>query len=382
MVKRRANGEGTLRRRADGRWESAIMIGWKDDGRRQMKYFYGKTQEEVRKKVVEWKRTHPENRIIKKDYLFSEWADMWFEIHRRNITPTTQEGYQYTLRALKRHFGRRKLSEIRAHDIDVFLWKLRGEGKATATLAQYKGMMYQIMHKAEANDLIQKNPARFADKIRNHEVKKPKDAFTADEVRILMKDLPYDRIGRSIRLLLGTGMRSQELLALEPRHIAEDGSAITIEQAVKLVKGTVHIGPPKSADSVRTIPVPPSLWNCARGLRSIDKKFIWEERKPDVPGNPSFFRDEFKRALEAVPGVRVLTPHSTRHTYVSQLQALGVDVQTIQSLVGHAEIDMTEHYLHVQENVRKTAAERFDDMFGASEGTIIDNAGLPSTFEE
>jgi hypothetical protein len=56
MVKRRANGEGTLRKRADGRWESSVMVGWKEDGRRQIKSFYGKTQEEVRKKVLEWKR--------------------------------------------------------------------------------------------------------------------------------------------------------------------------------------------------------------------------------------------------------------------------------------------------------------------------------------
>ena len=43
-----------------------------------------------------------------------------------------------------------------------------------------------------------------------------------------MAELPEDRIGWSIRLLLGTGMRTQELLALEPRHVTEDGSLIKI----------------------------------------------------------------------------------------------------------------------------------------------------------
>ena len=47
--------------------------------------------------------------------------------------------------------------------------------------------------------------------------------------------LPYDKMGMSIRLMLGTGMRSQELLALEPRHIEEDGSVIRIRQAVNPV---------------------------------------------------------------------------------------------------------------------------------------------------
>ena len=177
-----------------------------------------------------------------------------------------------------------------------------------------------------------------------------------------MRHLPQDRIGQSVRLLLGTGMRSQELLALEPRHIAEDGSQIIVEQAVQLVKGTVYVGPPKSADSTRMIPVPPSLWECARSLRATEKKFIWEGRKAGRPCNPTAFRDQFKKVLESVQGVRVLTPHSCRHTYVSQMQALGVDVPTIQSIVGHAEMDMTEYYLHVQEGVRKEAARRFDEL--------------------
>lgn len=32
----------------------------------------------------------------------------------------------------------------------------------------------------------------------------------------------------------------------------------------------------------------------------------------------------------------------------------------VQSLVGHADMDMIEHYLHVQQSVRKTAVARFD----------------------
>ena len=37
------------------------------------------------------------------------------------------------------------------------------------------------------------------------------------------------------------------------------------------------------------------------------------------------------------------------------MQALGVDIQTIQSIVGHADTEMTEHYLHVQESIRQSA---------------------------
>ena len=75
----------------------------------------------------------------------------------------------------------------------------------------------------------------------------------------MMEKLPKDKIGLSIRLLLGTGMRTQELLALEPRHIAVDGTTIQIEQAINMHKGTAVVGTPKSRDSYRIVPIPESI---------------------------------------------------------------------------------------------------------------------------
>ena len=183
-------------------------------------------------------------------------------------------------------------------------------------------------------------------------------------------------MGWSIRLMLATGMRTQELLGLEPRHIAKDGSTITIEQAVVRVKGSIAIGTPKSYDSYRTIPVPEMVQYCARCLRDTDKKFVWEVGKPNMPCNPSYFAHQFKAAVESVEGVRVLTPHCCRHTFVSMMQLLGVDLETIQNIAGHAEIDMTRHYLHVQEPRRLDAAQRFSDAFSKKgrgvHGNILD----------
>lgn len=130
-----------------------------------------------------------------------------------------------------------------------------------------------------------------------------------------------------------------------------------------MVKGSVSIGTPKSYDSYRTIPVPEMVRYCARLLRDTDRKFIWEVGKPDMPCNPSHFRSQFKKAIEGVEGVRVLTPHCCRHTFVSQMQMLCVEIETIQAIVGHAEIDMTQYYLHVQEPKRQDAAQRFSDAF-------------------
>jgi integrase len=203
---------------------------------------------------------------------------------------------------------------------------MRRDGRSDSYISKARGMLYQIFQKAEANDLVRHNPVRLAEKMRASGTAKRKEAFTTAEVAHLMKVLPDDRMGLSIRLLLGTGMRMQELLALEPQFIEEDGSVIHIRQAVKVVKGTVSIGSPKSKDSIRDIPVPLNVRPCAIKLRDTTDQFIWESPKTGLPCNPTHFRDVFRKSLEEAGDVRLLTPHSCRHTYVSQMQALGVDI--------------------------------------------------------
>ena len=370
MARKRASGEGTLRRRADGRWESAITTGYTADGKPKRKYFYGKTQKEVKEKVAQWQQVQAQQAtsgILKKEYTFIEWSNFWYEDHKDDITPTTQENYKYTMRILQNYFGNKPISEFLAYDIEKFLKETRKEGRSDSYLSTCRGLLHHIFRKAAANRLIDHNPVALADKMKSRDPVKKKEAFTAEEVKLLMAKLPMDRIGMSIRLMLGTGMRSQEILALEPRHIEEDGSIICIEQAINMVKGTATVGRPKSRDSYRNIPVPPNLRRYALALRDTDKTYIWEAGKKDQPCNPSHFRGEFRKAIEKVEGVRVLTPHSCRHTYVSQMQALGVDLQTIQSIVGHADVDMTEHYLRVQEPKRLEAVDLFSKAFGISQ---------------
>ena len=72
-----------------------------------------------------------------------------------------------------------------------------------------------------------------------------------------------------------------------------------------------------------------------------------------------------------------MTPHSCRHTYVSQMQELDVDLVTIQSSVEHADVDMTKHYLHVQDPVRLGAITKFDEaFFETTSGTFKDHRAL------
>ena len=223
MPGKRSNGEGTLRKRPNGLWECTMMVGYQEDGRRRYKSFYGKTQKEAKDKAEAYKRDTADGLYIDPNLTFQEWAQKWYEGYRDSVSPTTYESYGYTLKILVGAFGPRKLGSIKPLDVEQFLKGLRADGKSDSYLTKCRGMLYQIMHKAEANDLIRKNPVRFAEKMKAHKPVKRKEAFTQEEVKILMEQLPDNKVGHTIRLMLATGMRTQEVLALEPQHIEPDG---------------------------------------------------------------------------------------------------------------------------------------------------------------
>lgn len=165
------------------------MDGFQSNGKRKYKSFYGDTQAEVKKKMQAYCRAKEAGLLSGMDYTFPEWADIWYDSHLDNIKPTTQESYKYTLCLLKNGFSRRKLADIKAYDVEQFLKKLRREGRSDSCLAHCRGMLFQIFNKAEANDLIPKNPVRFAEKMRKGPPRR-KEAFTAEEVQLLMDNLP------------------------------------------------------------------------------------------------------------------------------------------------------------------------------------------------
>ena len=134
-------------------------------------------------------------------------------------------------------------------------------------------------------------------------------------------------------------MRVQELLALRPEDISEDGSVIHVEYAVKMVNGVPQLGPPKSARSRRAIPVPEQFRPYARYLRAHSgTPYVWTRCGEKPLYGIGTFRRRFYTALKSVDQVRLLSPHCCRHTYVTMLQAGGVPMETIAALTGHADI--------------------------------------------
>lgn len=362
---RGTNGDGYMRQRKDGRWECRVMYGYRDDGKPNMVSFYGKSKNDVRnqRKAYEEKLDNGQN--TKDKYTFAEFADLWFKRHKKNIEEATVENYKYILRTLKGHFGEHMLDAVTTMEVEDFLTDLRENGYSDSYVSSCRGMLTQIYNRAMAYRLVNFNPSMMAEKMKARKASEKKPSFTPFEVSRLLAELPEDRMGWSIRLMICTGMRPQEMMGLEPKHIMPNGEYLVVEQAVKRRKGTAEIGGTKNASSTRLIPIPQVAQKAAIELRKAKTKYIWEARRKDKPCNPSYFIDEFKKCLAKVEGIPILTPHSCRVTYVSIMQYLGVKMETISKLCGHTTTKVTnESYLRIHDEVIQDAVGRIDNRFG------------------
>ena len=362
---KRVKGEGLIRKRPDGRYELRIMEGYQKNGKQKVVSFYGKTRQEVRDKKKAYDAGAKQGVALKAKYTFAEFADVWFERHQEQLEDATIEHYTYILRTLKEHIGKRPLTDITTPEIEDLLNKLRAKKYSDSYIRSCRGMLTQIFNRAQAYQLVTYNPSVLAARMKSSTPQKKKESFTARECGRLIKDLPQDRMGWTIRLMIATGLRPQEMMGLEPRHIAKDGSYVIVEQAMKRVKGTAEIGGTKNPSSERVVPIPEIVRPAAIALRNTDKTYIWEAGKRGKPCNPSYFADQFKASLATIPGMPQLTPHCCRVTYVSIMQSLGVKLETISHLVGHTTTRITEsRYLRVQNEAYQDALDRFDERFG------------------
>ena len=288
---------------------------------------------------------------------FSVWAEQWYQDYVTQVQPSTYSSYRYTLKLLKAFFDYMVLSEIKPQHINSFMTKLLKEGCSLSKISKCRSMLIQIFDAAENNGLILKNPARKAKAIRTQSTEDTgKDAFSYEEVALLKKYLRNDLLGNSIRLLLGSGLRVQELLALRPEDIAEDGSEICVNKAIKMVDGKPTIGPPKSKRSCRTVPIPEDYRPYAVYLRTHGgKSYIWTSTWKSLLYSVGTFRNKYYAALKRVPGVRKLGPHCCRHTYVTHLEANQVPLAEIARLVGHSTVSTTNRYPHISSETLERA---------------------------
>ena len=367
MSGKRAKGEGSVHRLPSGSWQSQIMDGYTDEGKRHIVSFTAPSRAEALSKLREY-LLNKEEIAAPEVPLFEDYAQRWYEAYRSQVEESTYANYRYTLQLLNGAFGKLPLNEVKVAQVNQFVNGLAAKGYSSSQINKCRSMLIQILDVAEADDLVVKNYARRAFRTTKQLSKEKKthakDAFSVEETERLLSDLPDTLLGNSIRLMLISGLRLQELLALTPRDIAEDGSWVRVDKAVKMVDGIPKLGDPKSYTSRRVIPIAPKYREIPLWLRENGgQAFLWcAPRRESLLYATYTVRRKYYQLLENYPDVRRLSPHCCRHTYVTLLQRQGVPMETIARLTGHTDIKTTGNYLHISDDTLASAVTALENL--------------------
>ena len=370
MGRHRGHGEGTIRQLKSGIWVCTIMEGYKPDGRVNYVKVYANTRRELTNAVEDYRNKKRTGEAKKDIPPFRVFSAAWWERHRLNLRRSSQDSCSYTLKKLQQYWRDTPLDQITASTVQDMMIHFYGEEQLSKSyLSKLRGMMHQIMRAAEADDLIRRNPVAYvvfrpqnkSDAVFLKNVHK-KDAFMPSEVQLIYA-AQSSQIRDGLLILIGVGLRTQEVLALRGRHIGPNGCSIRVEEAVNMEGSKPVVGATKNVASVREVPVPEVIQPIVAKYANCGDCLIWESgAQKGQPINPSTFRNQAKKFCNDI-GIRSLTPHCGRHTCITQLRAHGVDPEVVKCLVGHTRNDVTEGYNHIPKEVLMEAMNRLNDLF-------------------
>lgn len=293
---------------------------------------------------------------------FAETANEWYVFQKSCVAPSTWSNYEYTLEKLKDAFGIYWLDEITQSDIVEYL-QIAGHHLSSSYESKLKSMLIQIYNYAILHNMAAYNPALIpSSRCGKSDRPAPRviDAFNNDEVQAIWKLLPHDRTGNSIRLMLITGIRGQELLALERSDFNLDDGLLRINKAVKVIeKGRTIVGETKTPGSNRVAPIPDFAKPVIEELLDLcdSSNKLWSATSADRGYSPTNFRRKYWKTMEQLP-VRALSPHCCRHTYITYLVSSGVPMPIVAEIVGHTNIRTTQRYCHPDYTPKKEAANK------------------------
>jgi integrase len=300
--------------------------------------------------------------FIEKNVTFSKWAQKWLEVYKKpNVDGNTYHlTYEQNVNNhLIPYFGKADIKSIKPIDVQEFFDK--NSHYSDSVLKKLHMCLNGIFETAIENDICLKNPVKHIS-IKSKRKKNVKHVYSdkqIDKVKALCKlRMP------EVYVLLCTGVRRGELLGFEWTDFNAKGKCISVNRALadvqngvkkeenqrlqNLVVPGIKENPPKW-NSYRTIPLDNG---CVSLIDSLPRngKYIFPYKGGD-PQSPNTWSQKLKRCMiemhKADPDIPVLSAHELRHTFGTMLRRHGVDIYTIQKVMGHKDIKMTsEIYVH------------------------------------
>lgn len=379
---KRGQGEGSISKRPDGTWWARITVGKTPDGKQKRKAFYGKTRKEVQEKLTAALNDINKNTYIEPSKMTVEqWMRMWLQNYKKNsIKPTTYSSYEcVVLKHIIPELGGYKLIDLRNEMVQRFVNNLVDKGIRTSYITSMTSILKAALEQAVENDLISKNPANKIKMPLKQEI--DRRVLCVDEQEKFMEAAKEYRYGNMFLLILGTGLRIGEALALTWNDIDFDRCLLSVNRTyieyVEYLDGKTNrksgVGEPKTMTSKRTIPLIPRLRDM---LVEIKEQQEQEKQtlKTAYHDNGLIFcslngeyicRGSVDKTLKRIckkAGIEHVNPHALRHTFATRGLENGVELKVMQEFLGHASIKMTaDIYTHVLPETKRDSMLKLAD---------------------
>lgn len=345
---------------ATGMYEVKATIGRTIDGKPIRKSFYSSVSKAAAKaKAEEYKIDQAVSEqlgetFVSKDECFDTWAMKWLETYKKN--KVKEQTYEFTYKKnvekyLIPFFKHAKLKNIKQIDIQNYFNAVKNvendKPLSHSVLDKHKMILKSIFEAAIDNDLCYKNPVKNISFPNVSEKNKRKVLAFEDAEKLI--EYAIDHKKYDIVILLETGMRRSELLGLLWTDIDTTNKTIYVQRAVTQTTGKIIIDKPKSKTSERIIPISDRLIEILN-LMPKEAEYVIPGDQSGIPASPHSYADKFERFMKQASkdlGIPKLTPHELRHTYGTLLRENGVDIYSIQKVMGHSDISVTaDIYVH------------------------------------
>ena len=370
MPTKRANGEGTIRKRPDGRWE-ARYVSPKDGRQRSL---YGKTRAEVRQKLTAvMSDVDCGTYIDASSMTVGQWLDIWLKDFCRDIKLTTVDIYaSYVHNQLKPRIGSIRIDKLTKVNVQLMLNDVQEDGIAASTAQTIRCTLSSALQKAVDMDMLRSNPCKGVTVRRT--TTENMCIIDRDKIPAFVGAAQNTAYGSMIVFALLTGMRSGELRGLRWSDVDASGT-LHVTRQLAYAKGRYFFQSPKNGSTRRFC-----LSDAALALLKQHRirqneqrlkagaKWVDDEITADLVFRTalgkhvqqSYLHRCVKQAGKAV-GMPDISPHDLRHSFAVAALRSGMDVKTLQSILGHASASITlDVYAHYTEDMSAAAAARLN----------------------
>jgi integrase len=367
---KRANGEGSIYQRKDGRYAASLSI-----GRGKRKHFLGHSRAEVASKLAE--ATVDLNKgvpVVSSNQTVAQYLDAWLVSAKASVRPRTHESYALNVRRLQPLLGKQRLSALKPANVERAYGELLESGLSRRTVIQAHTVLHNALKKALQWGLIGRNPTEAVSVPRPE--RREMHVLSEEQVMRLFQATQHDEQHALWVLLVTTGLRLGEALGLKWEDVDLANSRLTVQRALQRQKehGITFVEP-KTSRSRRMVYFSDGTADALKEHRRKQNQArlmlggMWNDnslvfcRGNGRPLDPSRMSQRLHLILKkaGLPSVRV---HDLRHTAATLHLERGENPKVVQELLGHSNIATTmDIYSHVTPAIHAAAAAKMQSLF-------------------